>query len=83
MWNVALGFVAGMLVAPQVKKLLRPVVKEVVKAGMVVGTQIQQVASGVKEDLEDITAEASAEVRTKGGAVAPPHSDTEDGAKEN
>jgi gas vesicle protein len=83
MWNVALGFVAGMLVAPGVKKILRPIFKEVVKAGMVVGTQIQQVASGVKEDLEDITAEASAEIRTKDGEISPPPAGTGNGAQEN
>ena len=83
MWNVALGFVAGMLAAPQVKKLLRPVVKEVVKAGLVIDNQIQQVASGVKEDLEDITAEASAEIRTKDGEVSPPLAGTEPGEREN
>ncbi|HBL30867.1 MAG TPA: hypothetical protein DD490_28865 [Acidobacteria bacterium] len=83
MWNIALGFVTGVLFAPQVKKVLRPALKEVVKAGLVVGTQIQQIASEVKEDLEDLTAEASAEVRARSGAVAPPLAATEAGAAEN
>ncbi|HYU34092.1 MAG TPA: DUF5132 domain-containing protein [Thermoanaerobaculia bacterium] len=80
MWNVALGFVAGVLFSPQVRKVLRPAVKEVVKAGMVVGTQIQQLASEVKEDLEDIAAEASAEVHGGRGSVVSPRAA---GAEEN
>ena len=50
---------------------------------MVVGNQIQQVASGVKEDLEDITAEASAEIRTKDAEISPPLAGTETGDREN
>jgi uncharacterized membrane protein len=83
MWNVALGFVAGVLLSPKVRRVVRPALREVVKAGMVVGTQVQQLASEVKEDLEDITAEASAEIRARGGAVSPPHVGTDPGAQEN
>ena len=72
MWNVALGFVAGVLFSPQVRRALRPAVKEVVKAGMVVGTHVQQLASEVKEDFEDIAAEASAEVHGAHGTVVAP-----------
>jgi hypothetical protein len=66
MWNVALGFFAGVIFSPQVRRVLRPAVREVVKAGLVVGSQIQQVAAEVKEDLEDIAAEAKAEVKSAG-----------------
>lgn len=72
MWNVALGFLAGVLLGPQVRNILRPAVKEAVKAGIVVGTQIQHFASGVKEDLEDITAEASSEVHSGRRAATGP-----------
>lgn len=83
MWNVALGFVAGVLLSPKVRQILRPAVKEVVKAGLAVGTQIQQVASGVKEDFEDITAEASAELRKGDESVSTPPAGNDAGEREN
>jgi hypothetical protein len=42
--------------------LLRPVLKTVVKSGIVLGRQVQQFASEVSEDLQDVAAEANAEI---------------------
>jgi hypothetical protein len=42
--------------------ILRPVVKTAVKTGIVLGRKAQEFAAEVTEDLQDVAAEASAEV---------------------
>jgi len=42
--------------------ILRPVVKGVVKGGIVLGRQMQEFASEVTEDFQDVAAEASSEI---------------------
>ena len=44
--------------------ILRPVVKGVVKTGIVLGRQAQEFAAEVTEDFQDVAAEASAEIGT-------------------
>jgi hypothetical protein len=63
------GFVIGALsgaafavLAPFFTKKLRPVVRSAIKGGIVTGRYVQKVAEGVVEDLQDITAEARAEI---------------------
>lgn len=67
MWQRGLFLLVGVFVAPIVKPLLkqvaRPLTREVIKYGLVVGGQIKEIAQEVKEDLEDLTAEASAGLR--------------------
>jgi len=42
--------------------ILRPVVKGVVKTGIVLGRKAQEYAAEVTEDFQDVAAEASAEI---------------------
>jgi hypothetical protein len=56
-WGAASG-VAFMLAAP----LLRPAARSAVKAGIRIGRQAQEFGSSLKEEFEDITAEAQAEL---------------------
>lgn len=42
--------------------ILRPVVKGVVKGGIVLGRQVQEYAAEVTEEFQDVAAEASAEI---------------------
>ena len=52
-WNAA---------APVVGGILRPLVKETIKGGILLGRQIQTLAEEAWQDVEDLTAEAQAEL---------------------
>src|SRR5260221_7070689 len=56
-WGAASG-IAVMVAAP----LLRPAARNAVKVGMRLGKQARKVGSSLKEEFEDITAEARAEL---------------------
>jgi hypothetical protein len=47
---------------PALGRLLRPVVKETIKGGLVLTREARTLADQVREELEDVTAEAQAEV---------------------
>jgi hypothetical protein len=55
-WNVA---------APVIGGILRPLVKETIKGGILVGRQIQTLAEEAWQDVEDLTAEAQAELNSQ------------------
>jgi len=57
LWGAAT--VAGLFLAAP---LFRPVVRQAVKGGLRLGQYAKQVASSAKEELEDITAEAKADM---------------------
>ena len=49
-------------VSPVLGRVLRPALKEAIKAGIVLQKQIQTVAQEAWQDVEDLTAEAKSEV---------------------
>lgn len=55
-------FVVGVISAPLVKKVLRPVVRGAVKTSVKLAADAKRAAHEVNEGLYDIAAEASAEV---------------------
>jgi hypothetical protein len=64
----ALGVVAASALrayGPALGRLLRPVVKETIKGGLVAGRELQTLADEVREELEDVAAEARAEVEPR------------------
>jgi hypothetical protein len=64
----ALGATAVPLVnvlVPAVGNALRPLLKEVIKGGIVAGRAMQTMAQEAWQDVEDLTAEAQAEVNSK------------------
>lgn len=65
MWGKIFAFFLGVVLAPHVTKLLRPVAREAVKGAMLVGNQLRRTAAEVREDLEDIAAEAAMDVKDK------------------
>ena len=69
-WGAASG-IAVMLAAPA----FRPLAKSVVKAGLKVGRHAQHMGTSLKEDFQDITAEARAEIDREQGAEDHHHSD--------
>jgi len=67
LWGAASG-VAFALFAP----MLRPAARKVVKGGIRVGRQAKKVASNVKEEFQDIAAEAQADLdREENSANGP------------
>jgi hypothetical protein len=60
-----LGAASGLafaLVAPLFGKQARPAVRGAIKGGMVAGRYVKRVASSVKEDIQDIAAEAKSDL---------------------
>jgi uncharacterized protein DUF5132 len=60
-----LGAASGLAVAffaPLFSKQLRPLTRGLVKGGIKMGQQVQKTVVGLKEEFEDIAAEAKAEV---------------------
>jgi len=55
-WNVA---------APVIGGILRPLVKEAIKGGILVSRQVQTIAEEAWQDVEDLAAEAQAELNTQ------------------
>jgi hypothetical protein len=50
---------------PAIGNTLRPVLKEVIKGGIVAGRALQTVAQEAWQDVEDLTAEVQAELNSK------------------
>jgi hypothetical protein len=60
-----LGAASGLafaFLAPLFSKQVRPWARRIIKNGMKIGQHIQKSAAGMKEELEDIAAEAKAEI---------------------
>lgn len=60
MWKSLFAFLVGVITAPYVTRALKPVTRELVKGSLVVGHQLQRITAEVREDLEDLAAEAAA-----------------------
>jgi hypothetical protein len=61
--------------APRVGRASRPLVKATIRSGYVLSREVRQIAESVREDLEDITAEAVLESETPSGSKAPARTD--------
>ncbi|MFI8849660.1 DUF5132 domain-containing protein [Streptomyces sp. 891-h] len=55
-------FAVGVIAAPLVKKMLKPVVRGVVRTSVKIASDAKRAAHEVNEELYDIAAEASAEI---------------------
>lgn len=65
MWGRIFAFSLGVVLAPHVSQLLKPVTREAVKGAMLIGNQLRRTAAEVREDLEDIAAEAAMDVKNE------------------
>jgi len=61
----AVSTAAFSIVVPVIGSVLRPLVKEVIKGGILLGRQIQTLAEEAWQDVEDLTSEAQAELDAK------------------
>ena len=64
LWGAASG-VGFALFAPLFLEQARPALREIVKGGIKVGKYVQKLSSQIKEDVEDLTAEAKADLAKK------------------
>jgi len=61
LWGAASG-IGFALFAPLLSKQARPALREIVKGGIKAGRYVTKLSSQVKEDVEDLTAEAKADL---------------------
>jgi hypothetical protein len=52
-------------ISPVLGRVLRPALKEAIKGGIILQRQVQTIAQEAWQDVEDLTAEAKAEVDAK------------------
>lgn len=69
------GIVGGALTAPLLGRAARPVVRQVIKGGIVAQRELLRVVEHVREDLQDLTAEARSEL---GEEPSPRHAHAHD-----
>ena len=69
MWKRGVYMVGGVvaigLLKPILRHVVRPLAKEVVKVGLLAGSAVHRFAQEVREDFEDLSAEASADVKAQ------------------
>ena len=66
-----IAFLVGVFFAPVVRPLCRPILVEIIRAGLLVGDEVRRMTTQVREGLDDARAEAAASANR---AEAPPPS---------
>ena len=66
MFSRLLMFFAGLGVGLYSAKYMRTIIKEAIKGGIQAGKSLRDIQAEVGEDLEDLTAEATDELASKG-----------------
>ena len=61
LWGAASGLALA-AAAPILSRQAKPVVRGAIKSGILAGRYMQKTASGIKEDVQDIAAEAKADL---------------------
>lgn len=64
-------FIGGVIVGSVVTRWWRVIAKEGIKAGILAGERFEELAHIAREELEDVTAEATAELERKPFRVEP------------
>jgi hypothetical protein len=70
MLNKTIAFGLGVFLAPVIRPLLRPVVVELMRATMMAVDEAQKLSASVREDLQDVAAEAQAQRDAKAQEAA-------------
>lgn len=65
-----LGIAGGALTAPLLGRAARPIVRQAIKGGIIAQREILRLVEDLREDLQDLTAEAKSEL---GEELEPPH----------
>jgi hypothetical protein len=64
------AFVLGVFLAPAVRPLFRPMMVEMVRAGLAIADEIKRATAEVQEGVEDVKAEAEANRAARSSAPA-------------
>lgn len=72
MLSLIAAFLLGVFLAPAVRPLFRPVLVEVIRAGLVVSDEVRRMSHTVREGVEDVQAEAQAARAAPTGAASAP-----------
>lgn len=80
-WVIALSALAvGALAAPVLGPAIRPIVRGAVKAGILTQRRLTTVVAGLREELEDVVAEAKDELGAEPETPTHPHDHAPHGA---
>ena len=63
-------------VAPALGNVARPLLREAIKGGILLGRQVQTVVQEAWQDVEDITAEAKADIDQPQNGAPPAHGES-------
>jgi hypothetical protein len=72
MFTAVIAFLLGVFFAPVIRPLFRPLLIEVIKAGLMVGDEAKRLSAEVREGIDDAKAEAEAAAAEKARAAAKP-----------
>lgn len=61
MLTILVSFGLGVFLAPVVRPLLRPIIVEIIRAGLTIAAETRRLSAQVKEGMEDVAAEANAQ----------------------
>ncbi len=67
---VAAPYLIGVVTAPLLVGVLKPLVRGIVKTTVTIGLQTRKLAAEAREEFQDITAEASAEMASRAAMTA-------------
>ena len=70
--NFFLGVIVGAVAVNALKSIARPVTRNVIKQGIMLGRKVQEIQAEVIEDLQDMKAEAESELREETKSAHPP-----------
>jgi len=70
MLELTAAFLAGVILSPVIRPMLRPLFVEAIKAGLVFSEEVKRVSAQVKEEVEDAAAEVAHERAAKAAADA-------------
>jgi len=78
--TAAIAFLLGVFFAPVIRPLARPILIEIIKAGLMVGDEVRRMSAQVREGMDDARAEAAAsaeraQAKTQQAAAAQPAAD--------
>jgi hypothetical protein len=83
-WKIGTGLAIGIgaliiapAVIPAVSKVVRPIVKATIKSGLIVVEKTMELVAEAKESIEDMAAEAQAELAMERQGTTPPVPGTE------
>lgn len=76
MLSTLVAFFLGVFLAPAVRPLFRPVMVELVRAGLAISDEVKRMSAHVQESVEDAKAEVDANRASRDATTAPSAGDS-------